>query len=418
MNKIVRTLDGGSPAVRVLILNGLVGSFGSGLFLAGYILYFTRGVGLSAWQVTGGMAFAGVVGLVGSVPVGALADRYGHRRTLILLHSLRALAYIAFAWVGTFPQFLAVAATVTLCDKASQSLSQALTGGLTSERERAPVLAKVRAAQNVGMSVGALLAAVVLETNLTGGFRVLTIINGLSFIFTASQLWRLRTLYPPASRVNQGAVQHDTSLEVNKWRQLGLSAMNGVLSIHSTVLFTAFPLWISIQKDAPTSLFSFVLAINTILTAVGQVWCTRFTSTPRRATQAAVVAGFSLAVCCAIMAFTHNMDPLWVVIFTCVAAVLLTAAENLHAAAAWEISFALAPADARGAYLAVFGLGQSGRDIGGPPLINAAVVGLGPPGWLLLGLMFVFGAGGFRYLSLRLTKERSASDERVARLTP
>ncbi|KIF78050.1 hypothetical protein QR77_38040 [Streptomyces sp. 150FB] len=402
MRLLRRRPDSGSAAVRILILNALVGNFGTGLFLAGYVIYFTRVVGLTAWEVTGGMSAAGVAGLVASVPIAALADRYGHRRSLIALHLLRAGAYIAYAWVGNFPEFVAVACLITLCDKASQSLSQALTGTLTGEKERTRALAKVRVTQNIGMSLGSFTAAAVLEIDLTAGFRVLTVLNGLSFVFTATQLWRLRRLTGPAPEPVRHTAPPESSFHVGKWRQLGLSGVNGVLSMHSTLLFTAIPLWISAQKDVSPSLVSLVIAINTILTAAGQVWWTRFSRTPRAAATAAMAAGLALAACSVAMSLTGALGPLGFASLTCAAAVLLTVAENLHVAAAWEISFALSPENARGAYLAVFGLGQSARDIGGPPLAAAALTGLGAPGWVLLGAVFTLGGGGFRHLALRL----------------
>jgi hypothetical protein len=402
--------------VPVLILNALVGTFGSGLFLAGYVVYFTRVVGLSAWQVAGGMSLAGVAGLVTSVPIAAFADRFGYRRCLILLHVLRALAYAAYAFVGGFAGFLVIACLVNLADKSSQSLSQALVGEVLAGRARTRLMARMRAMQNTGMSLGALAAAGVLSLSLSAGFRYLTIANGLSFVFTAIQLGRLR-LAPvtapgapgpavPGPEAPGPDVPGSAAPRQSKWRYLPISAMNGVLVMHTTVLFVAIPLWISADRSIPPEVVSAVIAINTVLTAAGQVWWTRFARGVPQAAWAGAAAGAALAGCALVMSVTAMVGPVAAISLTCLAAVLLTIAENLQASAAWEISFALAPADARGSHLAVFGLGQSGRDIGGPSLVTAAVTGLGPPGWGLLAALFALGGLGFRQSALRLVRTR------------
>ncbi|MEW2630667.1 hypothetical protein AB0903_03155 [Streptomyces sp. NPDC048389] len=66
------------------------------------------------------------------------------------------------------------------------------------------------------------------------------------------------------------------------------------------------------------------------------------------------------------------------------AAVALTFAEMLHATASWELSVALAPDEAQGAYLGVHGLANSAqRSLG--PLVMTATIAAGPIGWALLG---------------------------------
>lgn len=61
------------PATReskIIALNALVGSVGTGMFLAGSALYFTRFAGLTETQLGVGLALAGIVGLATTVPMG------------------------------------------------------------------------------------------------------------------------------------------------------------------------------------------------------------------------------------------------------------------------------------------------------------------------------------------------------------
>lgn len=56
----------------------------------------------------------------------------------------------------------------------------------------------------------------------------------------------------------------------------------------------------------------------------------------------------------------------------------------LHAVVSWELSLALAPDTAQGAYLGVHGLAQSAQRSLGPLAVTAAIA-TGPLGWTAFG---------------------------------
>ncbi|GAA3242237.1 hypothetical protein GCM10020256_66000 [Streptomyces thermocoprophilus] len=66
------------------------------------------------------------------------------------------------------------------------------------------------------------------------------------------------------------------------------------------------------------------------------------------------------------------------------AATAFTLAEMLHATVSWELSVALAPETAQGAYLGVHGLAQSAQRSIGPLAVTAAIA-TGPLGWTAFG---------------------------------
>jgi hypothetical protein len=72
--RLRRLLPPPGPA-RMLAVATLVNRFGDGLFAVGGVLFFIRGLGLSAGEVALGLTAAEVVGLAASVPLGSLADR-------------------------------------------------------------------------------------------------------------------------------------------------------------------------------------------------------------------------------------------------------------------------------------------------------------------------------------------------------
>src|SRR5882757_8954826 len=70
----------------ILLATALINSTGSGAFAAGSVVFFTHYAGLSPAQVGGTLSAAALVGIVTTVPAGLVAERFGARRTLIVLH--------------------------------------------------------------------------------------------------------------------------------------------------------------------------------------------------------------------------------------------------------------------------------------------------------------------------------------------
>jgi hypothetical protein len=61
-------------------------------------------------------------------------------------------------------------------------------------------------------------------------------------------------------------------------------------------------------------------------------------------------------------------------------------------AASWGLSIPLMPAGAAGEYAGVFTTGEAAAQMAAPVIMTTFVVGLGPPGWLLLGGLFLLAA--------------------------
>ncbi|MGW2649027.1 MFS transporter [Streptomyces sp. NPDC001393] len=388
-------------AARVLTLNAFAGSIGTGLFLTGSMLFFTRSVGLPAYQVALGLSIAGVAGMVASVPTGMLADRIGPRRTMVALHLWRVVTYSLYLLVHSFPAFLAVICATTLAEKAGPPINQAMVGTLFTKQQRTRTMAFLRAVRNVGLSLGALLAGIALSYDTRVAYDSLALGNALSFLVMAALIWSLHRYEPardssaPATAAPGDATEEAPAADrrpLREWPFLALSGFNGVLALHDSVLFVGLPLWISAHTDAPRQLVSAVLIVNTVITALTQVRWTRLTDSTAKAVRGMVTAGLALAVAAVAVLAAHYVGSAAACALLVLGVLLLTVGENLHSSAAWEVSFNLSPADARSRYLAVFQLGESARDIVGPLLVTSAMA-VGPWGWL--GLAAAFALAGF-----------------------
>jgi MFS family permease len=404
-------------AARTLVMSGFFGSIGTGLFLAGSMLFFTRGVGLSAVEVSVGLSVAAVCGMLASVPLGGLADRIGPRRMMIVLYVWRVVTYGLYALVDSFVAFLLVVCATTMADRASPAINQAMVGELFAKEERLRTMGFLRAVQNVGLSLGALLATFALSWESRAAYDLLALGNAASYVLMACLVRGIRPVHDdaPSGTEAPGAAKRPPAKESGRGRTahplkekafLALSGCNGVLALHDTVLFVGLPLWVAEHTRAPLSLVSIALMVNTVVTAVSQAWWTRLARTLPRAMRGMVVSGGVLALSALAIGPASHLGAWQAGALLLIGVLLLTIGENLHAASAWEVGFELSPADARTTYLSVFNLGESARDVVGPMLVVSLVIGMGSWGWLGLAVLFVLAGGASRQAALAVARTR------------
>src|SRR5690349_20750842 len=93
----------------------LINSIGDGAFYVTFALYFTHVVGLSATRFGLGMSLAWAAGLLASMPLGHLADRFGPRRAAVALAAGTAVAVALPPTARSFPAFLVAICAYGVC---------------------------------------------------------------------------------------------------------------------------------------------------------------------------------------------------------------------------------------------------------------------------------------------------------------
>ncbi len=377
-------------AARGLVIASFVDSTGNGLFLSGSVLYLTRGVGLSNGQVTLGLTLAGLVGFLTTVPVSMAGDRIGAQRLLIVLQFWRLLGFAAYAFVDGFLQYLAVAVFIALADRVASPVLQTVVGTAVGEEHRVRAMAWIRSTRNAGLTAGALLASLAVTADSLWAYRSIMLGDAATFLASGLLLCSLRLPREAAPAAAGSAPRGLRALAAfaGEGRYLRLTVLNGLLSLHTTVLAVGIPLWISQHTALPTAWVPVLIAVNTVLAVVLQPWAARGVSTLPDAARRCLWGAAALAAGCALLALTPALGVAAAATLATAAVVLHTLGEIWQSASAWEISYALAPEGRRGTYLGVFSLGATGAQIVGPAVVGVAVIGLGPTGWLLLAALF------------------------------
>ncbi|MCX4760507.1 MFS transporter [Streptomyces sp. NBC_01275] len=366
----------------------LIDRIGSGLWASVSVLYFTYVAGLSLGQVGTLAAVAGAVGIAGAPIGGRLADRFPLPRVLIAVQLLRALASFALLTTDHYALLVVFCALGGLGDRAGNVLTRLYATRIAGP-DRVRYQAVQRTVANAGWALGGLAAAAALALGSAAAYRWLLAGDALSFVATALLTLRCGEPRSPSRKVTDSNSPRPTTIPPNPWRDstyLAYVATDTVLFLDDAVFKVGLPLWIAHASSAPHGLAPLLLVLNNVLVVAFQVPLARFgaTTAAARALLVPLSAAFALGGVAMAASATGETDA--ATLFLTAAAMLFTLAEMLHATISWELSVALAPDSAQGAYLGVHGLAQSAQRSVGPLAVTTAIA-TGPLGWLAFGSM-------------------------------
>ncbi|MFJ2293610.1 MFS transporter [Streptomyces sp. NPDC087894] len=386
---------------RLMLVIAVIDKIGTGMWTGAETLYFLYVAHLSVAQIGLLMGLSGILGIAGPPLAGRLADRFPVTRILLGTQLARGAALLALLTTDDYALLVLFSALGALPDRASSVLTK-LFAARVAGPHRIRYQAIQRTAANIGWAVGAAGAAAALTVGTTASYQALLLANVASYVVIGALT--LRCAEPPApSRVVAGqsfpggtprtpsGPSGAPAKAATPWRDRRYLAFTGSeiwLFLDDSILQVGFPLWIVHATDAPVGLAPLVLVLNSVLVIALQVPLSRFGESRAAARRLLVPIGAALLTGGVALAASAGGGPWFATGAVVVAAVAFTLAEILHSIASWELSIALAPGEAQGAYLGVHGLAQSAQRSLGPVVVGIAV-GVGPLAWPVLGATLV-----------------------------
>jgi len=370
-------------------------SIGDGAFYACSALFFTRVVGLSATQVGLALTLAWATGMLAGVPLGYAADRFGPRRTAVVLAAVTAGTLTGFLVVRSFSLFLLVACIYACCQGGLGSARGALLAGLVDADQRTRVRAYLQSTLNAGLAVGAGLGGLALAFDTRGAYLTVFAVDALSFLAAALVLRRLPEVPSrPAERLRRAgevAPGAGPRLAVLRDRPYAvITLLNAVMYLNMPLLSLGLPLWIVERTDAPKPMAAALLIVNMLSVVLFQVRVARRVTSLRAAARITGRAGWVMLAACGVYALSAgHIGPVAAVAVLLSAAAVQVLGEMMQGAAAWELGFGLAPADKQGQYQGFFGMAPQIARMLGPVVMTTLLIGWGTPGWLVLGGLFL-----------------------------
>lgn len=366
-----------------MALATLVNTTGNGMFMVVSVLYFTRIVGIDATRVGVGLTIAGLFGVLAGVPLGHLADRRGPRELLIALLVLCGFAFGSLIFVTNWWMFVLFTSMATVLDRGSAAVRAGLIATSVHGADRIRTRAYLRSITNVGLAVGAALAAFALHFDNRAAYVVVLLANALSCWFAAWVLRRYRHVaaIPRARGAAITTVFRDRPYVV-------LTALMAAMAIQYSILDIAMPLWVTTQTSAPRVLVSVLFIINTFVVVLFQVGVSRRVENATIAARAISASGLVFLGACVAFAYASDRSPAWAVALLVAAALLHVMGELMQAAAHFCLSQDLALEHAQGQYQGLTSTGFSLSTMLAPSVMVLLPIGLGVAGWWILGAIF------------------------------
>ncbi|MFI6684299.1 MFS transporter [Streptomyces sp. NPDC050485] len=378
-------IPGGLDGRRMLSV-AFVDRTGSGLWEAVSVLYFTYVAGLSLAQIGTLVAASGAVGIAGAPIGGRIADRFPLTRVLVGFQVLRAIAAFALLTTDHFALLLLFASMGSFGDRSANVLTK-LYAARIAGADRVRYQAVSRTVANAGWAVGGLAAAGALAIGSASAYQWLLAGNAVSFLGSALITARCAEPPTPSRTVAKSADPIAQSKPANPWRDrryLAFVATETVLFLDDAVFKIGLPLWTVHATDAPHGLVPLLMVLNNVMVVGLQVPLARWGATTPAARRLLFPLSGIFALSGVAIAASAARGAALSTVFLVASTAGFTLAEIIHATVSWELSIALAPDDAQGAYLGVHGLAQSAQRSVGPLAVTAAIA-TGPAGWLAFG---------------------------------
>ncbi|MEV6348479.1 MFS transporter [Actinoplanes sp. NPDC051851] len=373
---IARTLAGQNALYAV----------GTGTFLTGSVVFFTFYVGLSAVQIGIGLSAGGLVALVGSMPLGHLADRMGGQRAWTVGAAIRAMAFASYPFAGGMWAFLVLMCVQIASETLATSGRAVYTAAVVPPENRVRVMAFSRAYLNVGWTLGAGLGAAALALDSRAGMLALVYTAAVAVLVNAVLVSRM----PPA----QESAAAPSGPRPSPWGVLrdapytAGSVVFGVLWLHAILWGDVLPLWAITHTDVPKPVLGGLIALNTVLAVALQVRATRGADTlvgARRLTRWAAAAA---ALACPLAAATGMVHGWATIVLLALAVTLFTGTELWISAAQWLVQTEMPPAGQRGIYIGLDRSVQGVTRLAGPAGLTFLAIQTGGWGWWVIAGIF------------------------------
>lgn len=393
MSRLVERVLSDDPLIRAMAYQSALSAFGEGAFLTGSAVYFTQVVGLSPAQVGLGMTIAGVATFLASVPLGRAADRFGTRRTWIVGAFLEAMLFGSWLLARDFAAYLVVTTALELAQTWMRAGRNAYRLDVFAREKRVRSMAYMRAARNVGYTLGALAGGLALAAHSNDLVKAVPAVTAVILLANTAWVTRLPRLAHEVHAQHESAVEELTGGSALRNRGfLAACTLDGILSTHQVLLNVVIPLWLIHDTDAPRVLLAWLFGTNTVMAVLLQVAAARGVTDVRTSLIAERRGAACFVLSCVIILVTHDTAGWLTIALVWLGHVTVTGSELFNSAGQWGIQAELSDPRQRGEYQGVANLGYTLGNVWAPAAYTFLAMSWGTPGWLLIAAIIMAAA--------------------------
>ncbi len=369
------------PRVWTVVAGGAVSALGNGFVMPYGSIYLHVVRGIPIPEVGGILSLSALASLAMAVVGGPLVDRTSPRALILtgLLAQTAGFGYLGF--VTTLPEAALAMLLIGIGAGCYFPAIAAMLAAITTRAERTSAASLQYAANNLGVGIGAILGGIIVSTSHAASFTTVYLIDAASFVAFAMLVVILVPSGSPAARQAAGAGYRAVLRDL---RFMAVVGFNGVVVIAAYAqLDSAVPLYARVFLAVPTAAIGLILAANTGFIVIAQLPIARAVRRlPRsRAMSLGGLAWMAAWLIGEVASLNRGLTAAaWLGLF----AVVFGVGECLLSSTMGPLVADLAPAHARGRYMATFNLSWSVGLLVGPS-VGGILVGsfLRPSMWLI-----------------------------------
>ncbi len=386
---LARAAAPASALERDLALQCVISAFATGTFLTGTAVYFTQIVGLTGAQVGLGLSISAAVNLALQLPMGRLTDRVGAKPLWVIASACEAFLYFVWPWIGSMIAFVLMLSVLAAVESAGRNARNVYRIVVFDRETRVRAQAYMRAARNVGYTLGAGASGIALGV----GTQAVALIPFLTAFLLVLNAVMIAAVLPPLV-VKKPGYDGDDAVHSSSaaWRNRGfvvLALCNGALASNQVLLNVVVPLWLVERTDAPHALLAWLFGTNTVLAVLLTVRASRVADSVAGSLRAVRWSGWAFLVSCALIAVTHDTVGWISIVLVWAGHVTITGAELWQSAADWGFTSELSDHRRLGDYQGIWGMGYQVESVVFPALYTFLALHWGTAGWLVIAAIGV-----------------------------
>ncbi len=387
--------------VRRLYLATFISCVGLGLTLSLFVVYLHDVRGFSTGFATALLALSALVSLAVSPLWGTVTDRLGPLWAIVVGSSGNAVAIAIFAFARTEPVALVAVALLAIFGGAGWGPSSTILGRLVDAEHRQFAFGLNFMLVNLGIGVGTLVSAVVVDLARPVTFSVLYLVNAAVTLAAIAPYARLRAHAGPSLE------HHDPERRAEGWRVVLSDRLLVRLVVATVVLMVGgygsqeagFSLFVVNDLHVSVHALGVIFFFNTTTIVVAQIAVLARIAGRSRTRVLGVVSLF-WSTFWLILELCLRLPAAASVALLCAAMVVFALGETMLSPVSSAIVNDIAPEHLRGRYNAASGLAWS---VSGTlaPLVTGLYFTFHASGWWPLGTAGAALVGGAMMLSLR-----------------
>ncbi|MDN5677264.1 MAG: MFS transporter [Lactococcus raffinolactis] len=357
------------------LLSSGIDSFGTGSFVSVSTIFFSTYSHVSPSVIGIGLTSSAITGMISSLPMGYLADKYGKLKMFSISYSLRAMGALCWLFINGNFQFLIYMSLFGIIDRSAASLTRSLIIAPLSKKDATVLMGKMMLPANIGYGLGAGFSAFLLAINL--GLMPTVVANALSFLLV---IFLYRAALKDVNVTSDKAIKKPISIKViksalaNRFRRL-LIVENFLFSFHRTLLSVYIPLIVVMYFKNYSWLSPMAFILNTVVISLFQGKVNAWATENRRYDKLWVISGAIIATSFLVTSITTVMHINALILMALLILIVGQILAELFSSAALAIYMVIySRSESLTTDLSAINLGGQLQNVLGPTMFGSAAV--------------------------------------------